>query len=334
MKKYTAILTIVLLSLATTGIGQNRWRVNNNIGVNADFSDLQAAIDSASAGDIIYIENSGTPYEGNTQVDKQLTILGPGYFLATNDSTQANKASAIIKYLYFQPGSDGSVLMGVKILEDIYLNASNLFIARNHIQNMQIASSYDCGNVIVQQNYLEGSIEDGNHYYTAIIRNNIINNRVVMSHYGTLQFHNNTVFGNTTLYLVELHNSSIKNNIIFNEYQTYQKCINTEAGFNNNVEYNVLNQPSVPGFPNNIWEAVPQDVIQYTGGPETKFYLTEGSPAIGYGQYGVDCGAFAADAPYVLSGLPPIPHIFETNIPVSGTSNSGLPVNVKIKSQN
>ena len=334
MKKYTTIFTIIFIFLASISFGQNRWRVNNNVGVNADFSELQAAIDSASAGDIIYIENSGIPYEGNTNVDKQLTILGPGYFLATNDSTQANKAPATVTYLYFQPGSDGSVLMGVRILQDLVVNASNVIIARNHIQEMTVAQSYDCGNIIIQQNYFGGPITDGNHYYTAIIRNNIINSYVSMSHFGSLQFHNNSIMASTSNYLVLLENSSIKNNIVFNTHGSYQRCIDPDPDHNNTIAYNVSNQETDPGFTDNIWEAVPQDVIQYTGGPETKFYLTGGSPAIGYGQYGVDCGAFGADAPYVLSGLPPIPHIFETNIPVSGTSNSGLPVNVKIKSQN
>ena len=333
MKKYTTIFTIIFIFLASISFGQNRWRVNNNVGVNADFSDLQAAIDSASAGDIIYIENSGIPYNGNTQIDKQLTILGPGYFLATNDSTQANKAPASVQYIYFQPGSDGSVLMGVKILQALYLNASNLVIARNYIGHLSLAYSYDCGNIIIQQNYV-GSVSDGNHYYTAIIRNNIINSQVAMSQFGSIQFHNNSVYNSTSNFLVNLHNSSIKNNIVFNAYSSFQKCIDTDPADNNTIEYNVTNQDPDAGFPNNIWEAVPEEVIQFTGGPETKFFLIEGSPAIGYGQNGVDCGAFGADAPYVLSGLPPIPHIFETNIPVSGTSNSGLPVNVKIKSQN
>jgi hypothetical protein len=155
-----------------------------------------------------------------------------------------------------------------------------------------------------------------------------------MSTYGSTQFHNNSILNSTTSYLVVLHNSSIKNNIVFNTYGSYQRCIDPDPNHNNTIAFNVTNQEPDAGFPDNIWEAVPEEVIQLTGGPETKFHLIEGSPAIGYGQYGVDCGAFGADAPYVLSGLPPIPHIFETNIPVSGTSNSGLPVNVKIKSQN
>jgi hypothetical protein len=65
------------------------------------------------------------------------------------------------------------------------------------------------------------------------------------------------------------------------------------------------------------------------------YILASGSPAIGAGLNGGDCGAFSSDAgddPYVLSGLPPIPSIFEATVTTIGVSS--LPVNIKASSHN
>ena len=40
------------------------WRVNNNIGITANFTTLQAAHDGAAAGDTVYLESSPTSYGG------------------------------------------------------------------------------------------------------------------------------------------------------------------------------------------------------------------------------------------------------------------------------
>ena len=44
---------------------------------------------AASAGDTIYIESSPVPY-GPLDMYKRLVVIGTGYFLSENDSTQAN----------------------------------------------------------------------------------------------------------------------------------------------------------------------------------------------------------------------------------------------------
>lgn len=341
MKKQTTIITIVLLLFAITANSQTRWRVNNTPGVSADFASVQAAVDSANAGDIIYIENSGIPYD-NVIIEKQLTLLGPGYFLASNDSTQANKSNTMLPNVTFNPQSSGSVMMGVWVTNILYVNASNVVISRNRINEMRLAYSNEAGNILVAQNYVNGiSNWSREYYFTAVIINNIIVGKVDINSYGSVEFRNNVVeYSNTSsayYWAVILNNSTIKNNIVIrlpdNGYY-YNYGIACDGTLNNAIEYNLCNQDSVANYPNNIWEMNIEEVVVNAGGPESKYYLKEGSPAIGYGEFGGDCGAFGGDSPYVLSGLPPVPHIFQTSIPISGTSNSGLPVNVKIKSQN
>ena len=69
------------------------------------------------------------------------------------------------------------------------------------------------------------------------------------------------------------------------------------------------------------WQLTPYSVI--LGAP---------SPAIGAADDGGDCGIFGGAEPYVLSGLPAVPAIFEFDSHLTGTSSGGLNVNVKVKS--
>ena len=48
-------------------------------------------------------------------------------------------------------------------------------------------------------------------------------------------------------------------------------------------------------------------VFKYTGSTDGRYKLKAGSPAIGYGVGGVDCGIYGGPEPYVLSGMPTVP---------------------------
>ncbi len=330
MKKNIAIIAVLCLFITNFSFSQNHWRVNNAYGIDADFTDIQAAFDSASAGDIIYIEGTNIPY-GSGTATKPFTIIGTGYFLAVNDSTQANLAPSIIGQITLNPGSEGSYVAGLTGI--IYVNASNVIIERNNLSNIRIGYNYDVGNIVIRQNYIT-SISDYNKYTSAVIQNNIITTNISSSVKANWMIYNNTFYASYGSTMINVYNSSIKNNIVFNTYSSYP-CINTNPEQNNNIEYNMCNKEntSYPIPENNIWDAVIEEVIADEGTAEKKLYLIEGSPGIGYGEGGVDCGVYGGLNPYVLSGMPPVPHIFKASVPVSATSTSGLPVNVEIKSQ-
>ncbi len=61
------------------------------------------------------------------------------------------------------------------------------------------------------------------------------------------------------------------------------------------------------------------------------YILTDNSPAIGAAINGGDCGVFGY-YPYILSGMPEIPAVFEATVIPIGTSS--LPVNIKAISHN
>jgi hypothetical protein len=335
MKKHTTIITIICLMIAGTTFAQNHWRVNNAYGVDADFTTIQAAVDSAEAGDMIYIEGTNIPYSATVNMTKALNLIGPGYFLASNDSTQANVAPALVTGTFtLSPGSEGTYIAGLTI-STLYIAASNLIVERNNITTIIVGYGYNVGNVVIRQNYLN-TINDLSSYTSAVIKNNICTQSISNSTKATWLIYNNTFDAYYSGVVVSVYNSSVKNNIVNNSRSgdTYH-CINTDPARNNNIEFNVCNKApyNQPLLENNIWDADPLLVFVGDGNNETKLYLAEDSPAIGYGENGQDCGAYGDNTPYILSGMPPVPHIFKANIPVSATTTGGLPVNVKIKSQ-
>ena len=66
------------------------WRINNNAGVNADFTTFNAAVNAAGVqdGDTIYLEPSTFEYAtGSISVTKRLTVIAAGYLLDPSNGT-------------------------------------------------------------------------------------------------------------------------------------------------------------------------------------------------------------------------------------------------------
>lgn len=342
MKNHIILLILISFAFSLNTTAQNRIRVNNIPGVDADYSDLQEALTNASSGDVIYIEGTGIPYEGDNHVDKPfITLIGPGYFLALNDSTQSNKAPAMIQNLYIDATATGATLMGLRVKE-VYVNAGSVTVSRNHIYRVNIAPNNPVTDLTLHSNYITYNVYAyNNHTVNASIYNNIFitgvysASAILNSENASLNIYNNVFDVHYGGEVLDVENANIYNNIIFNTYPGYFSFIDANPALNNSVSNNVICQQELTQFPNNVWDVAIGDVIVYTtGGVEKKYRLKPGSPAIGAGENGVDCGIFGGDTPYVFSGIPPIPHIFESNIAASGSSSEGLPVHIKAKTQN
>src|SRR5262245_10399678 len=107
------ILLCMLLVTALPDAQARIWRVNNQEAMGADFTYLSAAYSAAAAGDTLHIE-SLSAYEYLPSFTKKLMILGPGYFLEENPQTRAATQSVqLYGSIIFEPGSEGSVLMGL-----------------------------------------------------------------------------------------------------------------------------------------------------------------------------------------------------------------------------
>ena len=352
MKRKITFLTAIIILIAMSA-SADVWRVNNRPNVDADFTTLAAAYTGASAGDTIYLEGSPFSYGAGTFY-KPLTVIGTGYFLNENDSTQAYSEPSIISTLKFNVGSQGTVIEGLYISyyssagsSAITINTDNITIRRNHIRPntgsghysytctaIYIGAAYD--SITIEQNWIEPvanypnngrGILFGSYCVNSTIRNNIIkcDTNELAIHMGaeneasSLIISNNVIMGQVNTYY-----SSHYNNIIL--WGTYT------AGAGDINSNNLCNATQYPAINSNQQNVDMTTVFEdYTTYIDNGYLLKTGSPAIGAGMLGVDCGAFGTNDPYVLSGMPPIPAIFDVEMDQSiGTTT--LPVTIKAKS--
>jgi hypothetical protein len=316
-------------------VSATSWRVNNNPAINADFATFTDAVAGVSVGDTLYIEGSLTSY-GTQTFGKQLILIGPGYFLDQNDSTQAVNLNAVFDNLTIDSGAGGSMVYGLFIDNQATINANNVVFARNNVAShgyskIILAKTNGVNNCAVIQNYSSaiGTYDNFKAAINTIISNNIVSIDIALNQYSSLIIFNNVVRND-----INVWNSVIKNNI---QYYSQGNGYNENTG--NVFEYNLSVLPTVPSGTGNIAGIIPEDIfIDFDGtlsySPDGKWQLKDGSLAIGHGENSVDCGAFGGLTPYVLSGLPAVPHIFEAAVPTAGSSQSGLPVTIKVKTQN
>ncbi|MBK9255358.1 MAG: hypothetical protein IPM42_07720 [Saprospiraceae bacterium] len=363
------ILTLNAFFICSTLYGQNIINVNNtSTGVTTQYTTLQAAVTAAVEGDIIYLYPSSTSY-GSATINKRLTIIGPGYNVQQNPSLQITTyvSNAILDNITFAVGSNDGVITGCDINYMVLNGQSNVQITRNKIRNriylsntnnilvegcyFELVSSAQCYGVGADGNWANLSANTNNN--SIIVKNNLFFAREERTpscntcNSGT-SFMDNLLIGATSNAIIEnnifrdnchISNSILRNNIFLSTFQVNCSVttIQNNGGnfFENNIlvanqgglgSTNIINVPEA-----NIFEGWP---IQGSRTFDDRFMLKAGSPALGAGVGGVDCGAFGSSKPYKLSGIPFIPIIYQINAPTSGTAASGLNVNVKVRASN
>lgn len=313
------------------------WRVNNNTGVAADFNNVASAVAAASPGDTIHIEASAAAYP-NFTVTKRLVLIGTGYFFTDatpNPKTQVNTNAATINSgIEFMPGSAGSVIEGLTI-PGLFIDDGAITIQRNNINSyiyLGWKASSTCNADTIRQNFLYGLISQTP---TSTITN--------------LMFYNNIINGTGFDFSSNLNNTSgfvINNDFISAQFtcvnMTFQNNImnfpNFGATLSSNVFFNnISNTTGIPTGNGNQQNVIFNNVFNgYSSGTgfssDGRYMLKAGSPAIGAGSINsvtVDCGAFGGPAPYVLSGMPPVPSIYTFSAPSSvptGTTTINITV--------
>lgn len=324
-----AVLSVLLLTgAAHAGI----ITVDKNAGNNADFTSLQAAHDAAADGDTLYVSGSSESYNRLT-LTKKLFIFGPGYFLAENPDTQARPLRAEVSGFTFGIGSDGSLVTGIFLQSNINVQASNITIKRNRFDfnDTFITINNDRTNILILQNYMSDNrssagVSMGSNNQNIIIANNFIN-RAGTSNIITGPSSSSAIIKNNVLFgAVNIQNSTFQDNIIRGGAFTSS---------NNLVSHNIADSGVLDGLGSNNQGNVDMNtVFNLTGSSDGQWQLKDGSPALGAGVSDGDIGMYGGGDPYVLSGIPSIPAIYFFDAPVQGSTTSGLPVQLKVKSRN
>ncbi|MEI7725114.1 MAG: hypothetical protein WCK09_08405 [Bacteroidota bacterium] len=317
MKKMFFLSLLVIFCLSGTSIYATKWRVNN-AGIPADFTTASAAVNSplVSNGDTVYFESSMFSY-GSVNFQKRLVVIGPGYFLGENDSTQAGLKPATLDQCSFSPGSEGTIVKGMTMTGYFYISTSNITFEKNMIDNLQINAG--SGSVILRNYIVTMGV---NMAQNVLISNNIITSVEQFANGFLVNVNASaTVMNNIFLGKVYVRNSVFRNNI----------CTATSlsapmfSGLNSIVENNIGASTQFGSLNGNQENVDMTTVFTYTGSTDGKYKLKPGSPAIAAGAGGVDCGAFGGNYPYTLSGMVSGPSVWYMNM-------NGIDVTVKAKS--
>lgn len=355
MKKSLLFLS---LCLAVVSMKAKVIQVNNNVGANSDYSLLQKAIDNASSGDTIYVAGSPNLYDGGKiLINKKVVIIGPGFFLGENGQNQSSNLTAKILNMELGEGGDNSVIMGLtfegwtsylifsKRRPDNTLGektSNNVTLKRNKFSHVAI---YYASGTIICQNYFVPQDSKGifldNTSSNTLVENNIINSGNSPSVYGYYDKNiglTNTTISNNTMSdgLKYISGVNIYNNIFISDGLSNSN--------NNTLKNNIFTISKDLALPstqtgntesNNKYSVTTSDLfIKATPALDNEFKLKTNSPAVGAGIDGIDAGAFGGLNAYKLSGLPPIPSIYEVTTTGVGTKENGLKVVIKAKSNN
>ncbi len=358
MKKRTHVIMILIIAMFSGSHAEaNIWRVNNNanatngsnFGGTISIPVFQQLIGTGPTsangsnlvvdGDTVHLEGSTVNYLGGS-LAKRLVIIGPGYFLNENSNTSNNMLPAVIGHIIFAAGSSGSQLIGLHVRDDaneVKMDVSDILVKRCKIDRA-VHLSPGTSDIRILQNFFSkttvSAIEtEGGGFPTDVIFNNniVLGTLVLQSNYTMLECKNNVFAGlatggNPTLLL---YAGSFQNNIMTNPGAT----TNINGGTNLNVTYNTGSSASQfgGGTGNIVIANMAASLFVATGTSDGKYQLQPGSATGSDGA--TERGAFGGSAitsRYSLSGLAPIPVIYEIN--TSGVATpSGLDVNIKAK---
>jgi hypothetical protein len=318
------LLTIFLFCLALNTLAQTTIRVRST-------DNLQTIINNATAGSTLIVEAGNY---GDITVNKRLNFTGPGYFLTTG--SQATLGAAVLGNVTLNAGSDNTNMTGMYITANLNINTSQNIIRKCFIEDLYLGQySGVVGNSnIIQNCYINDYFSITNNLNFVFKGNLFFRVDISGSSQITGQIINNTIryIPNTSYsgrFDVSVSSSSsiiVKNNILYSM---------TGSLINVSIDYNTFIS-TISGLNNTNKQNIPLNslFVSSSAGYDSAYQLSTTSPAKGAGENGVDCGAFGGDEPYVLSGLPSGPIVYELSVPSQVTPPSTLNIRVRARVQN
>jgi hypothetical protein len=325
-------ILLTLLAILTTASGFAKIWQTNNTGVGpSDFTTLQDAHDGAVGGDTLYVVPSNTNY-GTLTATKKLIIFGGGYFLGQNYPEYPTSLNSRTANIVLLSGSSGTVINGLYGTSPtyIYIGTSNITIQRTH--EYYIALCYNgqsVSDILITQNYMTHVYNPGGgNCANVVIKNNYISTANSLLNNCQCVFENNVFFlGGTSNYSQQILINNINAGGIFS-FSDCSLSNNIDASGTTSFVFGTTN-----GNKGGYTSA--QVFVGPTGtSTDGQWKLKTGSPAIGAGIDGVDCGMFGGSTPYGLSGLPPIPFIKKLSTSGAGSNTTPIKVTTSVESKN
>lgn len=335
MKK--TLLLFLTAMLFMPSVRSNTFRVNNTLTTDPAqklFKTLPEAHDAGIvlAGDTLLIESTSVVHPAFT-ITKPLVLIGTGYLLTENPQTQSNAATATVSRINIKPSAAGTILIGLTFSDHYaenapYVEASNVVVMRCFIPNTLYLIG-DINNVQILQNFfLEGGIAN---YYAAdrftnvVLKNNFISYGINITSYSSNQRTFAAVEHNIFQGSVILTTSVFRSNII-----TGNNAVVTVSSAQ--VQNNLVSNNQLPAANGNQTYNATQLFVGATGNStDGQYKLKSNSPYLTAGYNNSQPGIYGGNMPYVLSGMPPIPAIYELVADGFGSKQNGLQVTIKAK---
>ena len=330
-----SLLTFVIYQVSFAKI----WRCNNNTGVTADFTTIQAAHDGAGNGDTIHLEPSINGY-GNLTMSKKLVIISTGQFINENPGIQFDPKAPYLNTINISNAAANNSILMVRYSGNININSGVAGITLINCASAVSTGNWQCnGGVIsidnadniVIKNCWASNIIFINNSNNIIITNNIIGNAIAND--GT----SDGIISNNVIHAVAggacgNNDGSINNCVVGNNIFNTQQ----NASFSNcNISNNIAPNGNLPtGNSNQVNVDMSSVFVNNAGGfVDNVYQLKTGSPAIGAGGAGIDCGVFGGGSPFKLAVTPPIPSIYKMALPAT-PSGSSMILTFSTKSNN
>ncbi len=334
MKSKFLLLSFGLLIVSYSSFAKI-WRVNNSAGISANFTQLSTAIASTLVGngDTIYVEASSAAYDDVNDINKSVVIIGPGYFLNNwTNPVQYNLSPARFGNIY-ATSANSVRIMGLTIT-NLYITGNNFSVSRSNIGTIYFWTAV-VNNINITQNFINQIYNYYSYAATNVrIANNIFQYGVNMgaADNGLMEYNLFTLAGG---YTVNFGGGAFnfEKNIIVSTAAAIANSGNVLFKYNMSAS-SIL--PSTNGNQNNITMTNNAVFVNNTLTPldDQYFMLSTGSPAKTAGPGNTPIGAYAGTAPYIPSGIPPIPTIYDITIPQSTQTGSSVIIKFSSKSNN
>ena len=318
MKKTFLFLAALCMTVAANA---TIFRVSNVTGSSAPYTSLDDAQGAASEGDTIMVDGSSDSYE-NFTIKKRITLIGPGYWLLSNNSMNEVLHPAVFLSIEVNKEAEATVIEGVYVTHSITTNAPKTVVKRCRIFDESYTGGglfLNAKNCVAHQNIVD-DIKTKAFYvgdYFDQITNNIILGGIgsiggsyiaYNTFIGYEDYNDHSIFSTC---FGDVINSTIEYNILPNEIVDTNGWNDIES---NNFQNNYLYGPLIEN------QLLPwRKDIKDTEVKEVTLTHTEA----GY-------GAFAGNDPYVISGIPAGPVITDMVIPTTVEMGSKLNVTIKV----
>lgn len=292
----------IMLCVAASVVCANAkiLRVSNVNGSTAPYSSVTAALEAANDGDVIMLDASPDSY-GDIEINKKVTLQGPGYWLIDNGIVQEGMQTADFGTINIT--ASGAKLSSVSAYA-ININGDRGVVTRCWVQRVGMGDGIE--GAIIHQNYITTGI-GGPSYFDILPSNIQITNNIFRAGLGCLRAFCNSIVKYNTFTISETNISlwCLRNSVFeYNIVKSTQLNNNGGNTFTNNSEW-------------------PDDFKYNNKDIDSGIKTSDATISPLH-------GAFAGEDPYVISGIASGPYIEDITVPVSVEQGDDMKVTLKI----